>query len=287
MVVGEVVMAPFKVFGVDTRWASGLVGSLVSSFPGYFCGDSGGGGGAYGSGVDLGGTTAQGVCDAKKKVWDDKYKGHKKFDYDKCMDDEKKSANKQLGKNKQSQSSGGNNKTPKKVYEGAKNGNEYFQIWSVVWGDQARLKEGGQGVGIAAWNKAKPKPPPEWGKIAIAQAEFYYDGSGSWDGLKEDAMWNMRWRARLRRVRPPGQLGAALNVVSAIAGMAGSLGIGDPSQLIDGSVLGGGGWGDLFDGSAWIGKLKGEISDGAQNGAVTLPSGYSMIPGFWGAELIH
>ena len=33
-VVGELVMAPFKVFGVDTRWASGLVGSLVSSFPG-------------------------------------------------------------------------------------------------------------------------------------------------------------------------------------------------------------------------------------------------------------
>ncbi|MBI5537776.1 MAG: hypothetical protein HY898_33940 [Deltaproteobacteria bacterium] len=287
MVVGEVVMAPFKVFGVDTRWASGLVGSLVSSFPGYFCGDSGGGGGSYGSGVDLGGTTAQGVCDAKKKVWDDKYKGHKKFDYDKCMEDEKKNANKQLGKNKQSQSSSGNNKTPKKVYEGAKNGNEYFQIWSVVWGDQARLKEGGQGVGIAAWNKAKPKPPPEWGKIGIAQAEFYYDGSGSWNGLKEDAMWNMRWRARLRRVRPPGQLGAALNVVSAIAAMAGSLGIGDPSQLIDGSVLGGGGWGDLFDGSAWIGKLKGEISDGAQSGAVTLPSGYTMIPGFWGAELIH
>ena len=26
-----------------------------------------------------------------------------------------------------------------------------------------------------------------WGKIALAQAEFYYDSRGSWDSLKEDA----------------------------------------------------------------------------------------------------
>jgi hypothetical protein len=287
MIVGEVVMSPFSFFGVSTKWASGLVGSLVSTFPGYFCGDSGGGsgGGGYNSGVDLGADSAKKICDAKKEAFDKKHKGKKKFDMGDCLKDEKKKANESLGQQGGSQM-GGSNKTPKKVYDGAKNGNEYFQIWSVVWGDQKRAKEGGQGVGIAAWNKAKPKDPPPWTKIGFAQAEYYYDGSGGWDGLKEDAMWNMRWRARLRRVRPPSQLSGALDVVSAIVGVAGQLGISDPSQVIDGSMLGAGGWGGLFDGSAWGSLLQGQIQDGLGS-QESLPSGYESVPGFWGAEVIH
>jgi hypothetical protein len=54
--------------------------------------------------------------------------------------------------------------------------------------------------------------------LAIAQAEFYYDqtraaaasdsnwGSPaglSWDSYKENTLWNLRWRARLRRFRVP------------------------------------------------------------------------------------
>lgn len=288
MIVGEVVMAPFSVFGVSTKWASGLVGGLVSSFPGYFCGDSGGGSGGLNTGTNYGGDAAYKICTAKKEAFDKKYKGKKKFNMGECLKDEKKNANEQLGQNPGGSKMSGDssNKTPKKVFESAKNGNDYFQIWSVVWGDQTRMKDSEKGVGIAAWNKAKPKDPPIWTKVGFAQAEYYYDGAGSWDGLKEDAMWNMRWRARLRRVRPPSQAAGALSVVSAIVGMCGQLGISDPSDLINGSILGGGGWGSLFDGSGWSNILQ-SIADGAGNSAVALPSGYEPVPGFWGAEVIH
>jgi hypothetical protein len=35
-----------------------------------------------------------------------------------------------------------------------------------------------------------------------AQAEFFYDASGAWSGLVDDAMWNFYWRARYRLTRP-------------------------------------------------------------------------------------
>jgi hypothetical protein len=290
MIVGEVVMAPFSAFGVSTQWASGLLGGLVSSFPGYFCGDSGGssGGSGMNNGTNYSNDAAYKICTAKKQAWDDQYKGKKPFNMGECMKQEKKNTNQQMGGSPGGSKMSGDssNKTPKKVFESAKNGNDYFQIWSVVWGDQSRMKEGEKGVGIAAWNKAKIKDPAIWTKVGFAQAEFYYDGAGSWDDLNQDSMWNMRWRARLRRVRPPSQASGALSVVSAIVGMCGELGISDPSDVIDGSMLGSGGWGSLFDGSAW-GNILQSIPDGMGNVFTPLPSGYEPVPGFWGAEVIH
>ena len=43
-----------------------------------------------------------------------------------------KKAQKQYGQSNPGQSSSGNGKTPKRVYDKAANGNDYFQIWSVV-----------------------------------------------------------------------------------------------------------------------------------------------------------
>ena len=108
-----------------------------------------------------------------------------------------------------------NGKTPKKVFEDAKNGNKFFQVYAFTFNDDDHYKRadygteilgGGPGSakaqeGIAA-AQARSKPF-ELQNIGMAEAEFYYDESGDWDGMKDDAMWNMRWRARLRRYRDP------------------------------------------------------------------------------------
>lgn len=289
MVAGELALKPFSIFGVSTQWASGLVGDFVSTFPGYFCGDSGGSSGSSGGGFggydpgDKASSTAKTICDAKQ---DAMKKKKKKFDYDDCIKEETKKAKKQYGQSNPGQSSSGNGKTPKRVYDKAANGNDYFQIWSVVWGDQKGTKAE-DGVKIAAWNKAKPKPPEAWTKMGFAQAEYYYDGSGSWGDLKEDAMWNMRWRARLRRVRPPSQLAGALDIVGAIAGAAGALGMGDPSSILSGSFMGGGGWADMFSGGSWDGMLQKQIGNGQPLGGQSLPAGYTPVGGFQSVEIIH
>jgi hypothetical protein len=40
--------------------------------------------------------------------------------------------------------------------------------------------------------------------VSFARAEYFYDTEHAWDEVREEALWNMRWRARLRRFRPPG-----------------------------------------------------------------------------------
>ena len=48
-------------------------------------------------------------------------------------------------------------------------------------------------------------------KVGFAEAEFYYDqttpGQLQWADYKDDALWKLRWRARLRRFRLPVQVG--------------------------------------------------------------------------------
>ncbi len=93
---------------------------------------------------------------------------------------------------------------PKVVYHDAKNGNAYFQVWSLVLGDDSRATRPARGVEVAALGHRKAKDPSLWAKLGWAQAEFYYDTDRAWDEdvAKYDAMWNLRWRARLRRVNP-------------------------------------------------------------------------------------
>ena len=36
----------------------------------------------------------------------------------------------------------------------------------------------------------------------MGETEFYYDEIGKWEDYKDEALWNLKWRARLRRYRP-------------------------------------------------------------------------------------
>jgi hypothetical protein len=93
--------------------------------------------------------------------------------------------------------------TPKVLFEDAASGNSYFQVWSFVWADDERASRPARGVELAT-DSAKVEPLSMWSRLGWAQAEFYYDHEGEFDeDVADEAMWNLRWRARLRRVRPP------------------------------------------------------------------------------------
>ena len=63
------------------------------------------------------------------------------------------------------------------------------------------LQAAERGVRIPAFGGGSAGDPG--GKTHIAQAEFYYDDGGDWGSQKDNAMWNMFWRARLRRNHVP------------------------------------------------------------------------------------
>jgi hypothetical protein len=105
--------------------------------------------------------------------------------------------------------------TPKVVFEPARNGNGYFQVWSLVAADGARAEQPARIVELAAHGRARAGDTSLWSRLGWAQAEFYYDQEGAWadDTGSHEALWNLRWRARLRRVRPP-----TINILESVAG---------------------------------------------------------------------
>jgi hypothetical protein len=126
--------------------------------------------------------------------------------------------------------------SPKKVYPPAVCGNDYFAVWSFV-DDAPPQSTADQMIQVASWGAAVPPSQSPWSTTGFAKAEFYFDrGMGEFSfgqGANEperpqvenspdappggvDVMWNMRWRARLRRFRPPivpigSMLGEVLN----------------------------------------------------------------------------
>ncbi len=190
--------------------AGGLVGKLAKTFPGFFCGGSGGGGGV--SAQDQ----TQAIKDQCKQAEqaynqaNQNNKNAKPFDMKKC----EKDAAENMKKNPQSAppnlgSTGG--KTSKMIYSPAQNGDDYFQVYGFVIGDNDAMHQNAQKrVEMPAWGKYQIQPnalTDTLEKTGFAEAEFYYDqtkkGKLAWGDYKDEALWNMRWRARLRRFRLP------------------------------------------------------------------------------------
>lgn len=114
---------------------------------------------------------------------------------------------------------------PMKVFARAHNGSEWTQVFGVVLAtlpaDQAaqrvRLADGDALRSPETLRRQRRKlvlpPAPEEGKMVpyVAQAELYYDCDDEWHGASCNggtfgAMFAMRWRARLVRVRGPALL---------------------------------------------------------------------------------
>lgn len=94
----------------------------------------------------------------------------------------------------------GDEKSPKRIRRCLALGSERFQVRTVVFGDAARA-ESARLVRLGLWGNADPTNPLEllrnFGGFAVAQSEYYYAGP-SLDS-PEAWMWNMGWKARLRR----------------------------------------------------------------------------------------
>lgn len=90
---------------------------------------------------------------------------------------------------------------PKKVMAAASNGSDHMQFWSRVTGTQ--LKDAGhatdnlKGTDPAAVNAAA--------NVGFAQSELYFDCQGAFTTCNKDqqAMYDPRWTARLRRINKP------------------------------------------------------------------------------------
>lgn len=105
-------------------------------------------------------------------------------------------------------SSGGDDKGPKKVKEDCHLGDECFQLRALMIGTPGYEKTM-KGVQIANWGRENDAGSTytqlaELGRGSFAQAEFYWHKEGK-DAQEtpEDWMWEMNWRARLRRFRIP------------------------------------------------------------------------------------
>jgi hypothetical protein len=99
--------------------------------------------------------------------------------------------------------SSGCSKCPKAVASDVSLGDENFQIRAVTQGAPQAL-QASRVVRLALWDEPEPGNPLEklkrFGGFSVAQAEYYYDGG---PGERDAWMWNMSWRARLRRFRLP------------------------------------------------------------------------------------
>jgi hypothetical protein len=107
-----------------------------------------------------------------------------------------------------SSSSGSDEKAPKKVKEDCNLGDECFQLRALMLGTPGYEKTM-KGVQIANWGRENSTGDTyttlaALGGGSLAQAEFYWDKEGE-DGqeMREEWMWEMNWRARLRRFRIP------------------------------------------------------------------------------------
>jgi len=96
----------------------------------------------------------------------------------------------------------GEQRSSKRIESALSLGDEDFQIRALMRG--SRGSRGAERmVRLALWHEAAPDDPLSalrgLGNYAVAQAEYFYDGTEGRDAW----MWNMNWRARLRRFRLP------------------------------------------------------------------------------------
>ena len=89
---------------------------------------------------------------------------------------------------------------PLEVWAFASNGNVFMRSFSSVDESDPMSARDARGISMAAEGN---------GAVAAittddigAHSEMYFDCEEGWEGCKEEAMWNLKWEARLRRVQP-------------------------------------------------------------------------------------
>ena len=218
-IVGFWLPGPFK------RFLRGAIEGITTKASTFFCGNGGGSvGGGFSDSADVDQT-----CNDAKAAADQEQADYQKalaaatangttpppppqpFNLADCKKQLKDEINKPQKPPKSGTSTtGGKGKTGKEMFSSAENGDDYFGVYSFVTGDPALVKNSDKGVAIAAWGGGSAKSTSVGENTGFAKADFYYDqtradtgGKLDWASYKDDALWNLRWRARLRRFRVP------------------------------------------------------------------------------------
>lgn len=91
---------------------------------------------------------------------------------------------------------------PQRVASDVNLGDGWFQIHAVVIGDDGHLDGPLHNVRTGNWGhpvSGQALDNVEFlTRVSVAQAEYYFDEAGA-DGLRDEWMWHMQWRARMRR----------------------------------------------------------------------------------------
>ncbi|MBS2019655.1 MAG: hypothetical protein JST00_42730 [Deltaproteobacteria bacterium] len=90
---------------------------------------------------------------------------------------------------------------PKKVVQGGSNGSDHMQFWSRVNGEASRDAS----HAIDNFQGKNPRDVKGASNVGFAQSEVYFDCTGTFStcNREEQAMYDARWLARLRRVKKP------------------------------------------------------------------------------------
>ena len=90
---------------------------------------------------------------------------------------------------------------PKKVVQGGSNGSDHMQFWSRVNGEASRDAS----HAIDNFQGKNPRDAKAQSNVGFAQSEVYFDCTGTFStcNREEQAMYDARWLARLRRVKKP------------------------------------------------------------------------------------
>jgi hypothetical protein len=109
-----------------------------------------------------------------------------------------------------------NQMNPMKPFDESSNGNSFMQVYGSAYGNTLLGAGAMQGVAVAGWTPADAPSNSPAESHDFAEAEFYFDcgnpdtsddqtllgtndTDGAWQQCKYNAMWNMRWKTRMRR----------------------------------------------------------------------------------------
>jgi hypothetical protein len=90
---------------------------------------------------------------------------------------------------------------PAKVWDYATNGNVFMQSWAMVRKSRDMLERNDEGLELADQQRTGSLVEEEDEGTVWAQAEMFYDCEGDWTTCGGNAMWTIRWKARLRRIQ--------------------------------------------------------------------------------------
>jgi hypothetical protein len=204
--------------GIDK--AKIFLGAIVGSLPGLFCAPIGG----PPTGLDdLVGKQAIDSCksqlDGRPRKFVGDSQGNNTVTYEdddgnyvtedeyvkKCAKDKKKEANDKLKDAFKSNYDLTECGSPSKVWEWAVNGNVFMRSFAQVEKSKTMVAADDRVLEVADLGKTGGLAAIDEDQI-VAHAEIYLDCAKRWMDCKSNAMWQMRWRARLRRIQPAERL---------------------------------------------------------------------------------